>query len=124
MKHLTSFLLIIVLSCSSKSKQLEEYYSIVNSADEIKYYYLDNNIFKLEKDITTSEWLNSQKSILKRNIEIENQKEFIPHTKIEIYRHKILIGTLLISESDGRVNFNATNISFDFKETYGIGMSL
>jgi len=123
MRYLLFFILIVILSCNSKSKELEKYFKIVDSTDEIKYYSLSKSGFQLTKDIQSSGWLNSQKDILKRNIKQEYEHEFIPRNKIEIYNHKALIGTLLIS-NEGFITFKTADFSFCFHETYGIGMSL
>jgi hypothetical protein len=126
MKYFIFFVITVILSSCSGDKRLEKYYQIVDSADNLKYFIKDVNTFTLTKEIVSFEQLQNQKNILKRHIELDLQRKFLPKYKIEIYREEKLIGTLLINNSKDYpfVNFQNENFGFGFKLTYGIGMSL
>jgi hypothetical protein len=126
MKYFTLLLVILCLSSCSRDKRLDTYYLIVDRADKLKYYIRNGNTFTLTRETDSPEQLQSQKNILKRNIEFDLQRKFIPGYKIEIYKEGKLLGTLLINTSKESpfVNFQNKNFGFGFKLTYGIGMSL
>ena len=127
MKYLTflsSLGLLLLFSCS-RDNRLNDYSKIVDSADKIVFYARQADTFAIAYSADSLEHLQSVKNILKRNIKPEDQRKFIAHQKIEIYKQQKLLGVLLISgiNEDPFVNFTSDRFGFGFKMTYGIGMS-
>ena len=126
MKYLIPGVILLILSSCSTDKRLDDYNQIVDSADKILFYTKVTDTFALTKNVVSAEQLHNLKSILKRDVERQYQRKFIPKHKIEIYKRGNLVGVLFISatKEDPFVNFKNDTFGFGFKLTYGIGMSL
>src|SRR3982751_1601354 len=117
--------LLVLVSCS-RDGGLDKYIQIVDRADSIVFYIRDADTFIVTKKVESLNSLKSLKSILKRNIEPQIQRTFLPQYKILFYQDHTYLGALLISgtKENPFANFTNGSFSFGFKLTYGIGMSL
>jgi hypothetical protein len=126
MRSIFQLLFVTFLISCSQDERLVKYNSIVDKCDKVRIYKSAYAESTLLREISNQDDLRILKQILKRKIEPEIQRKFIPSMKYELIKDNKQIGVLLINDSneDPFVNFQNEDFGFGFKLTYGIGTYL
>ena len=113
-------IVFIFLSCNSG--RIGKYENLVDSCDKAVIYYKSSG----DSLVILNQRLESFKKKLKRDIEPEDAIEAPWEQRIVLLKESKLLATLDLTGIDGLpyVNVRSSTVNFNFRLTYGIGMTV
>jgi hypothetical protein len=115
-------IMIAFLCVACNSGKLSKYESLVDGRDKAVIYYKPSG----DSLIIQNQRLESFKRTLKRNIEPEDAIEAPWQQRIVLMKKSKVLATLDLTGIDGLpyVNVRSSDVNFNFRLTYGIGMAV